>query len=183
MTSISLDPLATRPAVHHDHLFINRIDDLNTFAKEIKLVPSSTYIFSDVGFFDLSSGKLGKSARVLISFVAPSSGKSLTLRVKHSGEKDAPLEVTLGSTKIQLNPPTQSSLTTDDIKIYPVEVSGPSESDHLSFEPEVRNDIYIGFIIPDKYLDHGHFLHDIELLDDAGLEYMPPSASLSKPSN
>ena len=31
---------------------------------------------------------------------------------------------------------------------------------------------------PNEYLRHGHYLHDIELLDEAGLEYMPHSASL-----
>ena len=87
---------------------------------------------------------------------------------------------TLGLTKIQLNPSSKSSLTIDDITLYPIEVSDPSESDHLSFVPEVRNDIFIRFI---GYCGHGHYLHDIELLDEDGLEYMPHSASLSVPSN
>ena len=65
-----------------------------------------------------------------------------------------------------------------DITLYPIEVSGPSESDRLSFEPEVRNDIYIRSIIPDYLHLHRHYLHDIELLDDAGLE-STRSASLS----
>ena len=65
-----------------------------------------------------------------------------------------------------------------DITLYPIEVSGPSESDRLSFEPEVRNDIYIRSIIPDYHHLHRHYLHDIELLDDAGLE-STRSASLS----
>ena len=65
----------------------------------------------------------------------------------------------------------------DDTSLYPIEVSSRSESDHLSFAPGVWNVIYIG---PDKF--HHHFLHDIELLDEDGLEYMPHSASLSVPS-
>ena len=129
------------------------------------------------------SGKLRNDGRLLITFVAPTSGKTLTLKVKHSGEEDKPLEVTLGSTKIQLNPSSKSSLTIDDITLYPIEVSNHSGSDLLSFEPEVRNDIYIQFILPYEYHRHRHFLHDIELLDEAGLEYMPHSASLSKLSN
>ena len=60
----------------------------------------------------------------------------------------------------------------DDTSLYPIEVSSRSESDHLSFAPRVWNVIYIG---PDKF--HHHFLHDIELLDEDGLEYMPHSAS------
>ena len=171
VTSISPERFATVP-IHRDILFIES-NDLNTFAKEIKLDPS-TYIFSDVGFS--YSGKLGRDTRVLISFVAPTSGKCLILRVKHSGE-GAPLDVTLGSTKIQLNPSSNSSLTVDDISLYSNEVSSPSESDHLSFVPGIRNDIYIE---PDKF--HRHFLHDIELLDEDGLEYMPHSDSLSIPS-
>jgi hypothetical protein len=84
-------------------------NDLNTFAKKIKLDPPTTYIFSDVGLPDIRySGELGGDARVFISFVAPTSGDRLILRVKHSGTGDGPLEVTLGSTKIQLNP-SQSS--------------------------------------------------------------------------
>ena len=183
VTSISPSRSAT---VRRDFLpvFIRSTNnDLNTFAKEIKLDPSSTYIFSDAA---LSSGKLRDNSRVLISFVAPTSGKSLILRVKHSGEEYAPLEVTLGSTKIQLNPPSNLSLTIDDITLYPIEVSGPYESHHLSFVPEVRNVIYISFIVipgKDRFDSHSHFLHDIELLDEAGLEYMPRSASLFNPSN
>ena len=181
VTSISSDQPVFISAVCRDLLFIKSINnDLNTFAKEIKLDPSSTYIFSDPQISD--SGRIGCDARVLISFVPPTSGKILILRVKHSGEEDAPLEVTLGSTKIQLNPSSKSSLTSDDITLYPIEVSDLSESYHLSFEPEVRNDIVIRSIQPDRgpneYLRHGHYLHDIELLDEAGLEYMPHSASL-----
>ena len=46
--------------------------------------------------------------------------------------------------------------------------------------PEVRNDIFIQLIgLGDReYRCDGHLLHDIELLDEAGLEYMPRSASL-----
>jgi hypothetical protein len=187
VTSIFLDWFVTPmiiPAIHRDLLFIHYSgvdNDLNTFAKEIKLVPPSTYIFSDAEISALFAGKLGSNARVLISFVAPTSGKSLILRVKHSGEEDGPLEVTLGSTKIQLNPSSNSSLTIDDITLYPIQVPGPSESDFLLFEPEIRNDIVIQF--RGSVEDHGHFLHDIELLDEAGQEYMPRSPSLSKLSN
>ena len=123
----------------------------------------------------------------------PTSGKTLTLRVKHSSGEVArplevarllevarPLEVTLGSTKIQLKPSSKSSFTIDDITLYPIEVSGSSESDHLSFEPEVRNDIFIRFIGSTRW--HGHFIDDIELLDENGLEYMPHSAYLSNPN-
>ena len=64
--------------------------------------------------------------------------------------------------------------TIDDLTLYPIQVPDPSESDHLSFVPEVRNDIFIGFIKgPDEYRGHGHFLDDIELLEEDGLEYMP----------
>ena len=49
--------------------------------------------------------------------------------------------------------------------------------------PEVRNEIYIRFIGTDEDSKHGHFLHDIDLLDENNLEYMPHSASLSIPSN
>ena len=186
VTSISQDQFATTPRAvgRRDLPFHSTNNDLNTSVKEIKLDPSSTYIFSDAGDFDLSSGKLLGNGKVLISFVAPTSGKSLILRVKHSGEEDAPLELTLGSTKIQLNPSSKSSLTMDDITLYPIEVSGSSESNRLSFVPEVRNDIFIRFIRPNQYLrERDHYLHDIELLDEDGLEYMPHSASLSKLSN
>ena len=177
VTSISPDRFATTiPAVPRDILFIKSTNDLNTFAKEIKLDPS-TYIFSDAGIFDVHSYKLGCNAKVLISFVAPASDKCLILSVKHSGKEDAPLEVTLGSTKIQLNPSSKSSLTVDYITLHPIGLAFP---DSLLFVPEVRNDIYIRFKIPG---DHGHYLHDIDLLDDAGREYMPRSASLSVPSN
>ena len=83
VTSISPDRSVSIPVVGHDLLFIGSIT-LNEFAEEIKLDPSSTYIFSDAGFFASYSVKLGGNAKVLISFVAPTSGKSLTLRVKRS---------------------------------------------------------------------------------------------------
>jgi hypothetical protein len=170
--------------IHRDRLFIESSNnDLNTFAENFRpeSLDDSTYIFTDAKW--TYSKKLKGNARVLISFVGPTSGKSLILRLEHSGKEDGPLEVTLGSTKIQLNPSSKSSLTIDYITLYPIhwQIPGPSESDHLSFEPEVRNDIVIQFIGPDKF--HGHLLHDIELLDEDGLEYLPHSASLSKPSN
>ena len=175
VTSIYTMWYATLPAVPRDLLFIHSSNDLNTFAKEIKSDSPSTYIFSDAGIDNMYSDKLGGDARVLISFVAPNSGKRLVLRVKHSGCEDPPLEVTLGSNNIQLNPSSKSSLTIDDITLHPIEVSGPSESVRPSFEPEVRNNIHIQFIGTGQ--QHGHYLHDIELLDENGLEYMPHSAS------
>ena len=181
VTSISSDTVGL-PAIVHGPLFIRSTDnDLITFAKKIrpKLDPSSAYIFTDVDRdrFEPYSDRLGNNGRILISFVPPVSGQSLTLRLKHSGGElgeDAPLEVTLGSTIIQVNPSSnsKSSLTIDDITLYPT--PAPSESDHLSYKPG-RNDIFIQFgglwrngdaIIK----EHGHFLHDIELLDEAGLE-------------
>ena len=64
-----------------------------------------------LGGYDMYSPpiRLQKNAKVLISFVAPTSGKSLALRLKHSGREDGPLEVTLGLTITQLNPSSQSS--------------------------------------------------------------------------
>ena len=168
------------PAIHDGPLFIKAIDNnLITFAKEIrpKLDPSSTYIFTDAGWTDIiSSGALADFASVLISFVAPASGQSLTLRLKHSGTDEAPLEVTLGSTIIQLNPPfdltRKSSLTIDDITLYPLTLD-PPKPDHLSFKPG-WNDIVIKFNLSrgrkKRIMTHGHFLHDIELLDEAGLK-------------
>ena len=143
-----------------------------TFAKEIrlKLDPFSTYIFTDAGTYDtFSPHGLEENARVLISFVAPTSDKSLTLRLKHYGGEDWPLEVTLGSTIIQLYPSSKLLFTIDDITLYPIQVPGPSasESDHLSFEPGIRNDIVIQFGTVKR---HGHILHDIELFDEAGME-------------
>ena len=173
------------PAIDRDLLFIKNNKDLITFAKEIRLkLPVddfSTYIFTDAGNHDRDEGKLGNNARVLISFVGPTSGKSLILRLKHSGGEDGPLEVTLGSTMIQLNPSSKSSLTVDDITLYPV--PGPSKCDHLSFEPGIRNDIFIQF--GGTVFVHGHFLHDVDLLDEDGGLWRnreivrPHSASLS----
>jgi hypothetical protein len=171
VTSISwFKPL---PAIHRGVLFIKSINnDLTTFAKEIrpKLDPDSTYIFTDAGRSDmqLHSGYLIHDARVLISFVAPTSGQSLILRLKHSGEDDALLEVALGSsTIIQLNPSSKLPLTIDDISLHPI--SGPSESDHLSFKPGIRNEIVIRFRGTVDSKEQGHVLHDVELLDEAGL--------------
>ena len=173
VTSTSFGPLPTLPA-SRDLIFVKSTNnDLITFAKEIrlKLDPFSTYIFTDAGCSDMDTGidNLGNNARVLISFVAPKSGQSLILRLRHSGREDGPLEVTLGSTMIQLNPSnsSDSSLTIDDITLYPIQVLVPSESDHLSFEPGIRNDIVIQFR-GTTVERHGHLLHDIELLDEAG---------------
>ena len=166
VTSISIEHL---PAIHRDLLFMKSTDnDLITFANEnrLKFDPISTYIFTDAGNSDMYEDKLANNARVLISFIAPTSGESLILRLKHSqaGGEDGLLEVTLGSTIIQLNPPSKSSLTVDDITLYPI--SSPSTSDHLSFEPGIRNDIVIQFREAGQW--YGHLLHDLELLDDAG---------------
>ena len=142
-----------------------------------KLDPFSTYIFTNADSSDIISlpdGRaLGNDARVLISFVAPTSGQSLILRVIHSAEKDSygPLEVTLGSTMIQLKPSSnlKSSLTIDDITLSPIQVPGPSESSsHLSFEPGIRNDIVVQFGGTSHNRVHWQILHDIELFDEAG---------------
>ena len=59
VTSISLDESATIPSVHRDLLFIKSTNnDLNTFAKEIKLDPFSTYIFSDVACIKINLGMM-----------------------------------------------------------------------------------------------------------------------------
>ena len=112
----------------------------------------------------------------MISFVGPS-GQSLTLKLKHSGSENGPLEVTLGPNIIQLDPSSKSSLTIDDITLHPVQDPGSSEPDYpgISFEPGVWNDIIINFRRTAKVPKgrHGHFLHDIELLDESGLEYHP----------
>ena len=187
VTSISWGAFGPQliPAIYRDLLFVKFAhNDLNTFAEKTKLDPS-TYIFSDVGCFDLDSGTLWGNARVLISFVAPTPDESLILRIKHSGERP-PLEVTLGSTEIQLNPSSkQASLTIDDITLNPIQVQKKrkKKDDHqgLSFEPEIRNNIFIRFRGTDG--EQVHLLHDIELLDEGGLEYMPRSASLSQLSN
>ena len=173
VTSISSSNWFGLPAIHHGPIYIKSTKhDLISFAKEIRPklpVDPSTYIFTDADASDVMySGKLGNYARVLISFVAPTSGQTLTLRLKHSGDEDLPL-VSLGSTKIQLDPSSKSSLTIDDITLYPI--PGPSESEfgHLLFEPGIRNDIFIRFGGPDDRRIHRHILHDIELLDEAGL--------------
>ena len=163
VTSISRDLIEPPPAIHHDLLFIKSSNnDLMKFAKDIrpKLDSCSTYIFTDAGISGLYTDKLLNNARVLITFIAPTSDQSLTLRLKHSGTEDGPLEVTLGSTTIQLNASSKSSLTIDDITLYPI--SGP---DHLSFVPG-RNDIFIQFTVE----EHGHFIDDIELFDEDGLK-------------
>ena len=174
----------TLPAIHHDILFIKSTNnDLITFAKEIqlKLDPSSTYIFTDAGDFDIDSGRLKGDARVLISFVGPS-GQSLRLKLKHSGIEGALLEVTLGPTIIQLDPSSKSSLMIDDITLHPVQDPASSESDYpgMSFEPGVWNDIIVNFRRTAKVPKgrHGHFLHHIELLDESGLEYHPRNSRL-----
>jgi hypothetical protein len=171
VTSISFnEPQPTVPAIHHDPLFIkSNNNDLITFAKGLELDSFSTYIFMDAGTSDICSDTLTNNAKVLISFVAPTSGQSLILRLETSGGEDGPpIEVTLGSTIIQLNPSSKWSLTIDDITLHPIQDPGPSESDLLSFEPEIRNDILIRFR---GIRRHRRFLHDIELLDEAGLEY------------
>ena len=171
-------------------LFIKSTNnDLITFVNEIqlKLDPFSSYIFTDASSFDMYSlpSRLGNNARVLISFVAPTSGQSLILRLKHSGSEDVTLKVTLGPTIIQLNPSSKSSLTIDDITHYPIpslseSFPSPSESDHLSFEPGIRNAVLIQFRGTVETRKHGHYLHDIELLDEAGLKD-PSNSALWKP--
>ena len=159
-------------SLRRDLLFIKSTNnDLITFAKEIRLTGKlplddfATYIFTDAGSADIyDENKLANNARVLISFVGPTSGQSLILRLKHSGEEDGPLEVTLGSSIIQLNPSSKSSLTIDDITLYPS--PGPSASDYLTFEPGIRNDIVIQF--RETVEGHDHLLHDIDLLDEVG---------------
>ena len=167
VTSISFALQPTPPIIHRDLLFIKSTNnDLKTFAENIrlksKLDPDSRYIFTDAEGPDLYSGKLENNAKVLISFVAPTSGQ-LILRLKHSGSEDGTLEAALGLTKIQLNPSSESSLTIDDITLYPIQVP---TSNHLLFTPGIQNDIEIQF----KGIKYGHFLHDIELLDAAALE-------------
>ena len=116
---------------------------------------------------DGSSFKLRTDAKFLISFVAPTSGQCLILRIKHSGKEENLFEVTLGSTIIHLNPLSKSSFTIDDITLYPN--TSPSEFDRLSFEPGIRNEIVIQF--RGTVEEHGHVLHDVELLDEDGREY------------
>jgi hypothetical protein len=172
MTSISWgnDGL---PALHRDGLYVKSTkNDLITFAKEtrLKLDSSSTYIFTDAAIYNMCVGTLSYGARILISFVGPTSHR-LILRLKHSG-KDGCLEVTLGSTITQLNPSSES-LTIDDITLHPIQDVGPSESHHLSFEPGVRNEIFIQYKDEPDSQSVTLYLHDVELLDEAGLEHMP----------
>jgi hypothetical protein len=66
------------------------------------------------------------------------------------------------------------SLTIDDITLHPIQDVGPSESHHLSFEPGIRNEIFIQYkdaVDPPWTVTLS--LHDVELLDEDGLEYMP----------
>ena len=122
MTSISPDSSQVEhlPTIHSDVLFIKSTNnDLITFAKEnrLKLDLFSTYIFTDAEGSDIYSGKLVNNARVLISFVAPTSGQKLILRLKHSGENGSPsLEVTLLATVFQLDPSSESP-TIDNITL------------------------------------------------------------------
>ncbi|KAF8803141.1 hypothetical protein BYT27DRAFT_7341038 [Phlegmacium glaucopus] len=186
VTSISRGWFGRLPAIHRDSLFIKSTNnDLIAFAEEIRpKLNSFTYIFMDAdGSNNMRSDpdRLGNNARVLISFVAPTTGQSLILRLKHSGKEDAPLAVTLGLTIIQLNPSSESSLTIDDVTLHPI--PGPPESDHLLFEPGIRNDIVIQFKGAVSKLRHGHFLHDIELLDEAGERYGIPLYSEMDPES
>jgi hypothetical protein len=175
VTSVSsIGRLPTPPAIRQDPLYIKSTkDNLNAFADRLKLSSdhSTTYIFTDAGETDMDMAlwppdRLGNNASILISFVAPAPGqkKDLTLRIKHSGRGDGPLEVTLGSSGIQLNPSSKASLTIDDITLYHDPIQVPS---HLSFDPGIRNVIVIRFKAPAGR--HGSFLHDIELLDEYGL--------------
>ena len=168
--------ISVLPAIHDGPGSDTNID-LIAFAKEIrtKMDPSSSYIFTDAcGSGITYSGGLRKNARILISFVAPTSNQSLILRLKHSGDEGTTLEVTLGPTIIQLDSSSKSSLTIDDITLYPT--PGP---DRLSFKPG-WNDIVIQFGGTGR--DHDHFLHDIELLDEASLKD-PRKKSNHKPTS
>ena len=80
VTSVYHESNSHPPAIHRDPLYIqsiNRNNDLITFAKEIrlKLDSFSTYIFTDVGGYDMYSppNRLGDNAKILISFIAPAS--------------------------------------------------------------------------------------------------------------
>ena len=165
-----------RLPIQRNLLFIN--NDFRELPEHLQLEldsdPFSTYIFTDAKGSDMSySGKIGIDAKVFISFVAPESGKILILRLKHSAKKNASgsIEVTLGSTPgIELHP-SSASLTIDDIILYPnYPILGPSEFNRhqLSFKAGIRNDIIIQFrgLAEDEL-----FLHDIELLDEAGLDW------------
>jgi hypothetical protein len=146
------------------------------------------YIFTNAGYFhtyplpDRLGESLGNGGKVLVSFIAATARQNLILRLKHSGGygASAPLEVTIGSTVILLNP-TKSSITIDDITLYPT-----FTSDDSPLGPEIWNDIIIQYG-GSSTTSHSNSLHDIELLDDAGLKYprngRPYSASISIPSN
>ena len=186
VTSISFDTPPSLPPIHRELPFVNSInndlDHLVTFAKEIRpKLDSSTYIFTVAVGYDILPGTLTGDAKVLISFVAPTSRQSLILRLKHGGgglRENVPLEFTLGKTIIQLNPSSKSRLTRTIDDIILSSISGPSESGHLLFEPETRNDIVIQFRRTVETGNNGHSLYDIELLDEAGLEYRPHLSSL-----
>jgi hypothetical protein len=185
VTSISCYDYRFRdlPAINRDLLFNSAKNDLITFAKEtrLKLDSSSSYIFTDANFHTMIYGcSLWCGARVLISFVGPTS-RHLTLRFKYSG-KEGSLEVTLGSTTTQINNPSpkpSESLTIGDITLHPIQVSGPSESHHLLFEPGIRNELFIQYKKESYYVPVTLSLHDVELLDEDGLQYMPRTPSLS----
>ena len=185
VTSISRDLRLFRagqslPAINHDLPFIRSTNDLVTLSSSKKKFDSNQTLFqhtffTDVTASDMDLGRLEGNARVLISIVVPS-GKSLVLRLKHSGSEDMPLEVKLGPTIIQLNPPSRSLLTIDDISLHPIQDPGwipGTYEDHtsLSFEPGVQNNIVIDLKRKRDVWRQGHFLHDIELLDESGLEY------------
>jgi hypothetical protein len=83
-------------------------NDLITIAKEIrlKLDSFSTYIFTQARGSDMYHlpDRLANNAIVIISFVPPNIWQKAYTDLEHSGKEGAPLEVTLGSTIIQLNP-------------------------------------------------------------------------------
>ena len=179
VTSISWD--SSGPD-RNDHRFIKSTDSNLITSKtrdeiRLELDPFSTYYFTNADSSDIISlpnGRaLGNKASVLISFVAPTYGQSLILRLMRSNEGDSygPLRVTLGSTVIILQPSLESkSLVIDDLILSPIQVPGSSRSGHLSFEPGIRNDITIRFRDTDRNRIHGHrqIIRDIELLDEAG---------------
>jgi hypothetical protein len=77
-----------------------------------------------------------------------------------------------GSTVIQISwlnrnwrdPLSKLTLAIDDITLYPIQDHSPAESDRLSYEPGIQNDIVIRFGLD-------NCLRDIELLDGGGLKY------------
>ena len=177
VTSISFDTPPSLPPIHRELPFVNYINNDLVTQNRPKLDSSSTYIFTVAVGYDILPDTLTGDAKVLISFVAPTSGQSLILRLKHGGgglRENIPLEFTLGKTIIQLNPSSKSHLTRTIDDIILSSISRPSESGHLLFEPETRNDIVIQFRRTVETGNNGHSLYDIELLDEAGLEYRPP---------